>query len=329
MRDGGTFGDVGAVMLRKQQCSASLTHTSIIYYKIILSLVRHIFDKLSRPSLVVNRRLDVVAWKRRTLLETVVAGTIEEKRNLLEGKWSVGTAGLDKEEVDVDDFECEEDTEHNVVLPVQGVQCDRVHVLVENKRNVDSERLHHKTLGPDAEWQDFNGVRHEKGRHGDVVETIEKEDKGQDTVSGRLVGPDRNTLAGVAVVLRHTSRVEILRRLGVQRGTDGPADESDAHTSRGGEEEETTSNLVDRECSDNGPEVVVDLEDTVDKSLVASLCDSNTLEDLCEVIRDETVTRPLREEGDGNDDAKTTEVSLVGEKVLPRRRAGGFLLETE
>jgi len=61
---------------------------------------------------------------------------------------------------------------------------------------------------------------------------------------------------------------------------------------------------------DNGGSVVVDLKDTVDKELFTLTGDSDTVEDLGEVVRDETVTRPLREEGDGDNDPHSLEITL-------------------
>lgn len=44
--------------------------------------------------------------------------------------------------------------------------------------------------------------------------------------------------------------------------------------------------------------------------------DADGVEYLAEVIRDEAVTGPLGEEGDGNDNAQTTSVSWVHEERL-------------
>lgn len=45
--------------------------------------------------------------------------------------------------------------------------------------------------------------------------------------------------------------------------------------------------------------------------------------------RDETVTRPLREEGNGDDNAHAAEVTGSGEELLPRRVGSGLLLKTD
>jgi len=78
---------------------------------------------------------------------------------------------------------------------------------------------------------------------------------------------------------------------------------------------------------DNGGRVVVDLKDTVDKELFTLTGDSDTVEDLGEVVRDETVTRPLREEGDGENDPHSLLVSLSSEERQPGRTVLGLTLD--
>lgn len=59
------------------------------------------------------------------------------------------------------------------------------------------------------------------------------------------------------------------------------------------------------------------MQNSIDKELVRSICDTDGIEDFVEVVRDEAVPRPLREESDGYDDAETLEVTLLREKRLP------------
>ena len=107
----------------------------------------------------------------------------------------------------------------DVVLPVEGVEGDRVGVLVQDERGVDAELHDHEALGSDPEGQagvskayrrcgrggsHFDGVGDEQGGHGDVVEGVVEEDHGEDEVSGVLV------------------RVGRVLGLGEDAGTDGP-----------------------------------------------------------------------------------------------------------
>ena len=48
-----------------------------------------------------------------------------------------------------------------------------------------------------------------------------------------------------------------------------------------------------------------------DEQLDGSIGDTDSLEDGVQVVRDETVTGPLGEEGDGNDDDHTSPVTLA------------------
>ena len=61
---------------------------------------------------------------------------------------------------------------------------------------------------------------------------------------------------------------------------------------------------------DDGSTVVVDLEDTVDEQLLSLTSDSDTVENFGEVVRDDTVTRPLREESESDDDPHSLEITL-------------------
>jgi len=69
------------------------------------------------------------------------------------------------------------------------------------------------------------------------------------------------------------------------------------------------------------------LEDTVDQKLDGGVGDTNTIEHLVEVVRDETVTRPLGEEGEGNDDPHALPVSGVLVEGLPADVGGNGAVE--
>ncbi len=74
---------------------------------------------------------------------------------------------------------------------------------------------------------------------------------------------------------------------------------------------------------------VPDLQDTVDQGLSLDRCDSDTIEDGVQVVRSDTVTRPLGEECDGDDDSETSQVSSVGEETLPAGSLDGFAFEVD
>ena len=59
------------------------------------------------------------------------------------------------------------------------------------------------------------------------------------------------------------------------------------------------------------------LKDTVDQELNGRVRNANGVEDLVKVVRDETVTGPLREERDGNDDPHALAVAGGREESFP------------
>lgn len=90
-----------------------------------------------------------------TLLSDLVGTllSVEEGRDLLEGKRTVLAQSLNDGEVEVTEFECEPDTVDDVVFPVEGVHGDRVDVLVEDEGHVDTELKDEETLGTDSEGE--------------------------------------------------------------------------------------------------------------------------------------------------------------------------------
>jgi len=135
--------------------------------------------------------------------------SVEQGRDLLEGKRTVLAQSLDDGEVEVDEFEEQPDTVHNVVFPVESVHGDGVDVLVltvsgwaiarerwtyKDQRHVDTDLQDEETLGSNSEGQakrsarvertrrysHLDGVRDKMGRKGNVVESVVEEDHGQD-----------------------------------------------------------------------------------------------------------------------------------------------------
>ena len=68
--------------------------------------------------------------------------------------------------------------------------------------------------------------------------------------------------------------------------------------------------ILHNKTYDNGSGVVVNLENTVDKQLLSLASDSDTVEDLGKVVGDETVTGPLGEKGEGDDNPHSLEIAL-------------------
>lgn len=127
-----------------------------------------------------------------------------------------------------------------------------------------------------------------------LIRGVEQEDERNDGVGGVRV-----------VSLGEESRANSLKN------------EEDKHAGHRGQEEDTTTNSVDQERSTKSPEQIPNLEDTIDEELDGGIGDTDSVEDAVEVVGNETVTRPLREEGEGEDDPETLQVASLGEDGLP------------
>lgn len=181
--------------------------------------------------------------------------------------------GLDKEEEDNGKLEREEDAVHNVVLPADALERDRVQVVVEEERQVDAHEQDRHSTGTDLVGQNLDGVADQQAGPGQIVAGEVQEDQGDDGGTGRLGS--------------------VLNRV---LGSDGPADKHDAHTTGGDEEKRATTGLVDGECHAAGDEHVPDVEAAVDDVLGFRVLNADLRQDVSDVVRHERVARQLREE---------------------------------
>lgn len=93
--------------------------------------------------------------------------------------------------------------------------------------------------------------------------------------------------------------------------------EEDGHENARGQEKGATTGPFNTEGSAEGPCQVPDLKDTVDEELHGRIFDTDGLQNTLEVVRNETVSGPLGEEGERNDDPETLEVTCLGEEGFP------------
>ena len=208
-----------------------------------------------------------------TSLDHIVSGTvgefgdgilsIEQSTSLLERT----ALCLCCPEPDVDQFEDEPARVDEVVLPLEGIECDGVGVLIEDDGTHDGEIHDGQTLCADEERQDFDGVGDEEGGVGDGVETVEDEDEGEE-------GTACSDVLGILVGSGHG-------------GDDGVRDK---HACGGDDEERATTGALNVHGGGDGDDKVVDGEDTVYQGLVIGVGDADTVEDLGEVVGDETVS---------------------------------------
>ena len=83
----------------------------------------------------------------------------------------------------------------------------------------------------------------------------------------------------------------------------------DQHANARSQEELSPPDTLDQERSAQRNRKVPNLQDTVDQKLRGRARDADGVENPVEVVGDETVSGPLREEGNGDDDAQTLAVS--------------------
>jgi hypothetical protein len=105
--------------------------------------------------------------------------------------------------------------------------------------------------------------------------------------------------------------------------------EEDGHSDSTGQEQESSSESVDHHGTEDGGGVVSELQDSVDEGSGLGLGDTDRDEDRVQVVRDETVTGPLGEEGDGDNDPHPLQVTPTLEQAEPARALSGFPLEVD
>lgn len=115
----------------------------------------------------------------------------------------------------------------------------------------------------------------------------------------------------------------------VNGGASGPDAEADGHSRGGDQEQGSTSDSVAHQGAKDGGTVVVDVEDTVNQGLGFRVGDSDTDENLGEVVGNQTVTGPLGEEGDGDDDQHSPLVALADKERLEAAAVVGFLFDLQ
>ena len=178
--------------------------------------------------------------------------------------------------------------------------------MVENKGEINGKVEDDETLGSDHEWQDLYRVADQETIESRIVGHVVEEDERNDCVTGRDVRVDGEP-----------GRVDVYCRFGVQCRADRLKSEEEDHAANTTETKLSSTDLVDEECECNRRGVVEDLEDTIDELLVELTGDSNGIENFGKVVRDQTVTGPLREKGKRDDDPHSFAVTWVGEKRCP------------
>lgn len=204
-------------------------------------------------------------------------------------------------EVDNDQLNTNPDTVENVVFPAKVVKTNGVDLLVENQSDLNKQVHQHETLGADVEWKNLDGVGNQKTGPGEVVSGGVDENHSNDGLSGSWVAVD--------------SELSRAHR---------PNSERNKHTTSGSKEKRTTTKLVYSKGHTERNEPVVDRQTTVDLELSILAGDTDGVEDNSEVVRNQSVTGPLREQTSSHQQEKTMPVTLGGNKLTPSAGCDGL-----
>lgn len=157
------------------------------------------------------------------------------------------------------------------------------------------ELLNHRALGSETEGIYLLDVGGEDGAR-DVVEALVGKDHSDDTVpkpglgEARLVGQGREN---------------------------GPDAVGDEHTGCRRDEHASTIESIDQQAARTGAEEGPDLRASIDDELRLAVCDADTPEDEGEVVRDETIARPLLHETQECHEHETASISRGAKEVQP------------
>lgn len=254
---------------------------------------------------------------------------IEDAGDFLEG----GALGLDVEEPDEGGLDKipESVKEHEVPVLGQVVPRDLVglavkethvsmiciynawestgwYVLANGENSLDGNVHNHHALSTEMEGQDLESVGNEETRETNVVEDTEDPDEDK-------LGISRAGVGSVGVLVDGTS--------------DGPADESTDHTEDGGQEEGTTTELVDGESGSDGDDQIEDGLAGGDTKLLVLVGDTGTLVDGVHVVGEKSVTGVLGNDTEGDNDGQPPAVALGAEEVEVAGSTVGILLQAD
>ena len=220
--------------------------------------------------------------------------TIEDLGDLFKSR----SLSLDVKDGNEDEFEADPYSINGVELPsgLEVLEAVGVDVLVDSQSDLNEQVHDHKTLGANLEWQDLDGVSDEKTRPGKRVGNGEDPYHGNDGLSG--------SLALLGLLLRRADR---------------PDDKGKAHRSSGGYEERAATDLVGEKSAGDRDDERENGKATVETELGVSISDVDGLVDIGRVVRNEAVTRPLREQTEGCQKHKSVSVAAGLKKVEVRR----------
>ena len=116
----------------------------------------------------------------------------------------------------------------------------------------------------------------------------------------------------------HKGRAESLYRIdGQSGGNDGPNYKGNCCTDSRDKIDGSSPDSIDEERYTNVHNQTPRLEPTVNTELKIGIGHARVVHDHMQIVRDETVARPLREESDGGDNTDTLAIAFCSDQVQP------------
>jgi len=219
--------------------------------------------------------------------------SIEDNSQLLERP----ALCLLEEEDDDKEFDWQPSAVNEVELPADSLHADGVDVGVEEQREVDGEGGDGETLGADVVRHDFGGVEDSERRPSEAVRHTVEEDE------------DECTSTDAMVALSH----RVVRSSEARKTSEG-----NHHTSSSDDELRATVETVGDECTGVGDDPGHAFLAEVELELLLGVRNADVVENLGEVVRDETVTGPLGEETNADTEEHAVAVARSSDKLEPR-----------
>lgn len=193
-------------------------------------------------------------------------------------------------------FDGQPDHIDDVIVPLDILQADRVDELVEGTTSPREELGDGDTFAAVDEWKHF-GDEDVGEWHHEVVKAVVDEDESDDRFGGGLVG----------VVFR------------VHRRSAGPAREQYRHADVRGQVLASARESVGEKGTGHSRDEVPTRKTQVDLILGPSGCDADRRQHFGEIVRDQSVAGPLREQAHTRCDKDTSAVDAAGDELLPWR----------
>ncbi|KAI6755517.1 hypothetical protein HG531_004623 [Fusarium graminearum] len=221
---------------------------------------------------------------------------IKDSCDLFEGR----TLSLNVEEEDKDELDSDPDL---FVFVGKVLESDGVGLVTDGESNLDEEVHDHQTSGTESEGANLQSVGDDQTRPGNGVTDVEEPDKGDLGISEAL---DLCLTASSFPIIKDGEFVL---------------------TNSGSKEERATTEAINSQRTTNGNEKLEHVLSGVQSSLLSLILDSSALVNNVGVVADQSITRVLRNDTQGDQEHETVTVALGSEKVDVATGLLGLVLE--